>query len=76
MRRVDELLSKSLNLVSQKNQSEQKNYQTRFQGMRITHIDHFNISLKHAALETIRDFYVNVIGLTEGARPNFNFPGY
>ena len=44
--------------------------------MRITHIDHFNISLKHAALETIRDFYVNVIGLTEGARPNFNFPGY
>ena len=44
--------------------------------MRITHIDHFNISLRHADLETIRDFYVNVIGLTEGARPNFNFPGY
>jgi catechol 2,3-dioxygenase-like lactoylglutathione lyase family enzyme len=44
--------------------------------LRITHIDHFNISLKHADLEIIRDFYVNVIGLTEGARPNFNFPGY
>ena len=44
--------------------------------LRITHIDHFNISVKHADLKTIRDFYVNVIGLTEGARPNFNFPGY
>ena len=44
--------------------------------MRITHIDHFNISLRHSDLETIRDFYVNVIGLTESARPNFNFPGY
>ena len=44
--------------------------------MRITHIDHYNIRLKPSDLEAIRDFYVNVLGLTEGARPHFNFPGY
>jgi len=44
--------------------------------MRITHIDHYNIRLKPADLKAIRDFYVNVLGLTEGARPHFNFPGY
>ena len=44
--------------------------------MRITHIDHYNIRLKPSDLEAIRDFYVNVLGLTEGARPHFKFPGY
>jgi catechol 2,3-dioxygenase-like lactoylglutathione lyase family enzyme len=44
--------------------------------MRITHIDHYNIRLKPSDLKAIRDFYVNVIGLTEGARPYFKFPGY
>ncbi len=44
--------------------------------MRITHIDHYNIRLKPSDLQEIRDFYVNVLGLTEGARPHFNFPGY
>ena len=44
--------------------------------MRITHIDHYNIRLKPADLKEIRDFYVKVLGLTEGARPHFNFPGY
>ncbi len=43
--------------------------------MRITHIDHYNIRIKPSDLPKIRDFYVNVIGLTEGARPNFKFPG-
>lgn len=44
--------------------------------MRITHIDHYNIRLKVADLKVIRDFYVEVLGLTEGARPKFDFPGY
>jgi catechol 2,3-dioxygenase-like lactoylglutathione lyase family enzyme len=44
--------------------------------MRITHIDHYNIRTRPSDLPAIRDFYVNVLGLTEGARPNFAFPGY
>lgn len=44
--------------------------------MRITHIDHYNIRLRPSDLPAIRDFYVNVLGLTEGARPHFVFPGY
>ena len=44
--------------------------------MRVTHIDHYNIRLKQSDLKAVRDFYVNVIGLTEGARPKFQFPGY
>ena len=44
--------------------------------MRVTHIDHYNIRLKQSDLKAVRDFYVNVIGLTEGARPKFHFPGY
>ena len=44
--------------------------------MRVTHIDHFNIRIKQADMKPLRDFYVNVIGLTEGARPHFKFPGY
>ena len=44
--------------------------------MRITHIDHYNIRLKISDLPAVRDFYVNVLGLIEGARPDFTFPGY
>lgn len=44
--------------------------------MRVTHIDHYNIRLKQSDLKAVRDFYVDVIGLTEGARPKFQFPGY
>ena len=44
--------------------------------MRVTHIDHYNIRIKQADMKPLRDFYVNVIGLTEGARPHFKFPGY
>ena len=43
--------------------------------MRITHIDHYNIRLKPSDLKAIRDFYVNVLGLTDCAKPHFNFPG-
>ena len=44
--------------------------------MRVTHIDHYNIRIKKADMKPLRDFYVKVLGLTEGARPNFKFPGY
>lgn len=44
--------------------------------MRVTHIDHYNIRLKPSDLAAVRSFYVDVIGLTEGARPAFVFPGY
>jgi catechol 2,3-dioxygenase-like lactoylglutathione lyase family enzyme len=44
--------------------------------MRVTHIDHYNIRLRPSDLEAVRDFYVDAIGLTEGPRPNFSFPGY
>ena len=44
--------------------------------MRVTHIDHYNIRIKKADMKPLRDFYVNVLGLTEGARPKFKFPGY
>ena len=44
--------------------------------MRVTHIDHYNIRLRPSELQIVRDFYVNAIGLAEGPRPNFAFPGY
>ena len=44
--------------------------------MRVTHLDHFNIRVRPSDLPAVRDFYVNVLGLTEGPRPNFGFPGY
>jgi len=44
--------------------------------MRVTHIDHYNIRLRPSDLKAVRDFYVDALGLTEGARPRFNFPGY
>ena len=44
--------------------------------MRVTHIDHYNIRLRPSDLQAMRDFYVHAIGLSEGPRPNFAFPGY
>ena len=42
--------------------------------MSISGLDHFNIRAKD--LDGMRDFFVDVIGLTEGDRPSFEFPGY
>jgi catechol 2,3-dioxygenase-like lactoylglutathione lyase family enzyme len=44
--------------------------------MRVTHIDHYNIRLRPSELPAVRDFYVDVLGLREGPRPHFSFPGY
>ena len=37
-------------------------------------IDHVNIATPD--LKTTRDFFVDVLGLEEGARPDFGLPGY
>lgn len=39
-------------------------------------LDHFNISAPLELLETVRDFYVEVIGFEDGPRPAFSRPGY
>lgn len=42
--------------------------------MTIRGIDHINIAT--TKLEETRAFYVDVLGLTVGERPDFDFPGY
>lgn len=37
-------------------------------------LDHINIPCDDQ--EAVRDFFVNVVGLVEGYRPPFEFPGY
>ncbi len=39
-------------------------------------LNHFNIAAPAALLAQVRDFYVNVVGLEEGYRPDFGIPGY
>lgn len=40
------------------------------------HIDHINIRASAELLERVKTFYCEVLGLNEGFRPNFTFPGY
>ena len=42
--------------------------------MPIDRMDHY--AIRTEKLQESRDFYVNVMGLEEGARPDFGFPGY
>ncbi|MBT5559833.1 MAG: glyoxalase, partial [Proteobacteria bacterium] len=42
--------------------------------MPLKQLDHF--SLRTLEVEKTRDFYVDILGLTVGDRPNFDFPGY
>lgn len=39
-------------------------------------LDHFNIAAPLDLLETVRDFYVDVLGFADGPRPDFSRPGY
>lgn len=39
-------------------------------------LDHFNIAAPMALLDTVRDFYVEVLGFEEGFRPGFQRRGY
>ena len=42
----------------------------------ISEIEHYNISGPMDLLDDVRDFYVNVLGLEEGFRPQLAHPGY
>ena len=39
-------------------------------------LDHVNIRVGTARLKPVRDFYVELLGLEEGERPPFPFPGH
>ncbi|GAB2900733.1 VOC family protein [Microbulbifer echini] len=39
-------------------------------------LDHFNITAPRDQLLRVRDFYIQVLGLTEGERPNFKSNGF
>ncbi|MGD8580053.1 MAG: diguanylate cyclase [Lysobacterales bacterium] len=39
-------------------------------------LDHINITAPGHLLDELRDFYRDVLGLTEGYRPTFSRPGY
>jgi catechol 2,3-dioxygenase-like lactoylglutathione lyase family enzyme len=35
-----------------------------------------HVTIRPHDIEATRNFYVEIVGLTEGARPPFGFPGY
>jgi catechol 2,3-dioxygenase-like lactoylglutathione lyase family enzyme len=39
-------------------------------------LHHFTIRCSHGELEGLRDFYCDVLGMREGPRPDFDFPGH
>ena len=43
--------------------------------MRLTGIDHVTVRCRHEDLPAVATFWRDVLGLTEGARPGFSFPG-
>jgi catechol 2,3-dioxygenase-like lactoylglutathione lyase family enzyme len=44
--------------------------------MLVERLDHFTLRCRPQELVELRDFYVHVLGLVEGARPDFRFPGH
>ncbi len=44
--------------------------------MAIAGLNHFNIIASPALIAEVRAFYLDVIGLTEGWRPDFDFDGH
>lgn len=44
--------------------------------MPVLSINHFNLRADSALTRRLRDFYVDVVGMTEGWRPPFDFPGH
>lgn len=44
--------------------------------MAIEGLNHFNIVASAELIAQVRDFYVDVLGLAEGYRPDFGVPGY
>lgn len=44
--------------------------------MALEQLDHYTVRTRPEDLVRVRDFYVEVLGLREGKRPPFNFPGH
>lgn len=44
--------------------------------MDLQFIDHYTIRVKKSELPAIRKFYISALGLKEGFRPPFDFPGH
>ena len=44
--------------------------------MTIEGLNHFNIMASRSLIDEVRDFYVDVIGLRDGWRPDFDFDGH
>jgi catechol 2,3-dioxygenase-like lactoylglutathione lyase family enzyme len=44
--------------------------------MALDDLDHYTIRVPPEDLDKVRRFYVEVLGLEEGERPAFNFPGH
>jgi catechol-2,3-dioxygenase len=44
--------------------------------MSVTGFNHYNLRAHRATLDSLRDFYVTVVGLQDGQRPPFNNFGY
>ena len=44
--------------------------------MAIEGLNHYNIVAPPKLMKAVRDFYVDVVGLREGDRPDFDFPGH
>ena len=44
--------------------------------MHVGRLNHFTVRCRPQELEELRAFYVSVLGLVDGARPDFNFPGH
>ena len=42
----------------------------------INGIDHYNLRSDEKMIETLKDFYINIVGLKLGYRPPFNSKGY
>ena len=44
--------------------------------MHVARLDHFTVRCRPQELDELRDFCVGVLGLGDGARPDFAFPGH
>ena len=42
----------------------------------INGIDHYNLRSDEKMIETLKDFYINIVGLNLGHRPPFKSKGY
>lgn len=46
------------------------------QGVVLTQLDHFTVDGGMQDIDRLRDFYRDILGMHDGPRPPFDFPGY